>query len=413
METKKPSIRPVLIFLFVVLFSFFGLNTAHAQNKAPLPDHTKSQMSSNRNLAWKPDTVTTYNTTGLKEKIIYTYNPSGKLLSVLSVNWENNEWVNSYKHTYIYEENSSIKLELEWQNGEWQNSYQITTTYDNNENKLNEIFKEWQNENWTNYFKITWSYDNNDNMLTETYQMWQTDTWSDYSKLNYVYDDEDYLTSYTFLFFENNEWVNFTKNTYAYNIDGSPLSYFIEHWETSSSEWAPAYKGIHEYDDSGNITTTSEVIWQSNEWVNHERFSYTYDNSNNAIIGMCEKYQDSMWVATLSNLDLYSNQTSIFIIREVYRYKTSYIDFTTNTESYTESSKISIYPNPTKNQLHINFTEYKNNSIEIFNLQGQLCHTQELLSNRTVISTQSLPKGLYTIKVKNKTGFDVFKFIKE
>lgn len=89
----------------------------------------------------------------------------------------------------------------------------------------------------------------------------------------------------------------------------------------------------------------------------------------------------------------------------------------TGGQAYIKESKknnLTIYPNPAKTSITLQFSEYTNSkSIEIFNSQGQLVKSDELSLNTNFISNSislsELPSGIYFIK----SGIFIGKIIKE
>ena len=74
------------------------------------------------------------------------------------------------------------------------------------------------------------------------------------------------------------------------------------------------------------------------------------------------------------------------------------------------NKNISIYPNPVKNELNIEFEGETNFSI--INLMGQVIYSENLVNN-TIVQTANLPSGVYLIKFKTGKTFEYRKFIKE
>lgn len=72
------------------------------------------------------------------------------------------------------------------------------------------------------------------------------------------------------------------------------------------------------------------------------------------------------------------------------------------TENFIQEEKISYYPNPVQEELYVNWKNKDNNlvnSIELFNLNGQLIKTYpDLKSYETAtINFQSYPEGFYEV----------------
>jgi len=77
-------------------------------------------------------------------------------------------------------------------------------------------------------------------------------------------------------------------------------------------------------------------------------------------------------------------------------------------------SKITLYPNPTTNNLTINLgnNNVKNSSIEVIDLLGKTMLKQVLHSKKSIISLSSLPQGVYLVKFRNELGSKVYKVVK-
>ena len=84
----------------------------------------------------------------------------------------------------------------------------------------------------------------------------------------------------------------------------------------------------------------------------------------------------------------------------------------TNTSLFnvTDPFKVSIYPNPVKNYLNIEFdgeVEY-----ELCNSIGQVIYNGNLIKS-TLLNVQKLTKGLYILKFKQGNEFVIRKFVKD
>lgn len=79
---------------------------------------------------------------------------------------------------------------------------------------------------------------------------------------------------------------------------------------------------------------------------------------------------------------------------------------------------ISVYPNPAKNYLFLNAENFNTNepfSIEVYDYSGKNCLIQQVnFRESNIIDIQTLPYGLYFIKISNNNSEPVYhKFIKE
>jgi hypothetical protein len=79
-------------------------------------------------------------------------------------------------------------------------------------------------------------------------------------------------------------------------------------------------------------------------------------------------------------------------------------------------SELIVFPNPAKDVLNVYLIQFKNlqnNSISIYNIQGQLLLQQGIKQQQTEINISSYAKGIYIVKVINDDNPVVSKFIKE
>ena len=75
------------------------------------------------------------------------------------------------------------------------------------------------------------------------------------------------------------------------------------------------------------------------------------------------------------------------------------------------NSQVSVFPNPTNDQLNIQGHDIK--QVTIFNTLGQKVLEREAQSNAVSISMKSLPKGVYLLQVMTEDGLDTRKVVKE
>ena len=77
----------------------------------------------------------------------------------------------------------------------------------------------------------------------------------------------------------------------------------------------------------------------------------------------------------------------------------------------------SIYPNPTKDIIHIEFknSRFTNKLIEIYNSNGQVVLSKKPVSsdNNIMINMSELSQGIYILRVQNDEEFSIKQIIKE
>lgn len=71
------------------------------------------------------------------------------------------------------------------------------------------------------------------------------------------------------------------------------------------------------------------------------------------------------------------------------------IDLASNEQAF-------IYPNPSKGKFMVQLNDYTSKTeIEVYNISGQIVHSEYISSNKTYIDLKGVQKGIYLIKVKN------------
>jgi hypothetical protein len=72
-----------------------------------------------------------------------------------------------------------------------------------------------------------------------------------------------------------------------------------------------------------------------------------------------------------------------------------------------------LFPNPTSSVINIQLDNniYRNNSMRIYNLLGELLETKRISTSRTVLDVSNYPKGVYLININSEQGNKTKRFI--
>lgn len=89
----------------------------------------------------------------------------------------------------------------------------------------------------------------------------------------------------------------------------------------------------------------------------------------------------------------------------------SSFDFSTLSVKKNELSSLAVYPNPVKDIIHITNTNVNLVKAELHNLNGQLVLSKE--NNLTAINVNSLPSGIYMLKIYSEKTQKTIKILKQ
>ncbi len=186
---------------------------------------------------------------------------------------------------------------------------------------------------------------------------------------------------------------------------------------------------MHDGTDPSRISTSDQ--WISNnmdayiQWTksNNSLFILTFDEDNDSSLN----HITTIFTGKMIQSGRYSSMINHYSILHTFEkiYGLPYIGDSITVAPITycwkqikvipDSITISdgkIYPNPANGFLIIELTDYINANVEIYNLKGQLIQSNPLLSKKTEVNIGNLVNGYYLMKIKNKEGIIVNRFIK-
>jgi len=93
---------------------------------------------------------------------------------------------------------------------------------------------------------------------------------------------------------QTNAWVNDERWSATYDANGNTLTELLELWQAQI--WVNDWRETYTYDANGNRLTSFFEVWQTNAWVNSSRRTYTYDANGNWMTYLYEQWQANAWV---------------------------------------------------------------------------------------------------------------------
>jgi hypothetical protein len=84
-----------------------------------------------------------------------------------------------------------------------------------------------------------------------------------------------------------------------------------------------------------------------------------------------------------------------------------------NTSSFDVNLDFKLYPNPTKDIVTIELSQFSNTKLEVYDINGRVLLNQNLNTTSNQINIQSFPVGIYLFKITSQEGTAVSKVIKQ
>ncbi len=330
----------------------------------------------------------------------HTYDASNLLANIQSQDWNvtSSVWGNAQKQVITRDSNNNIAqiVYLQWNlvTLNWENSASSSMTYNANNKILTFIFQLWQNGNWINSSNFLCTYGNNQQISNLLLKNWNTNTnnWDISSRYDYNYNSNNKEELVVSQSFDNisNSWTNYQKFDYFYS-QNNLTSVLTQNWNTSN--WQNFALTSYEYDANQRQTIVLTKTWDLNLnlWLNNYLVNNTYlgnDNNINSSIFQLWNLAINQW----ENLQ-----------------KLTFTYFTPNlaTNLIIEEATILIFPNPTTDFLTVLATTEKE-SFKIIDLMGKVYSNGILSNEKTILSVENLPKGVYFFTTNTKS----VKFIK-
>ncbi len=203
------------------------------------------------------------------------------------------------------------------------------------------------NNVWEIFFGAKYLYTYNDagNVLETVYQLWNTDNWENYIKTEYTIGIQGEWIEYVEYLWENESWINNNRFTDIvwHNWDKLQLqNYTKQEW---NNEWVNTDRFSYTY-TGNNYTAIREVFinddWVLNEretytitateetdlfehydngtWINNERYSVFYNELGAVVRSKIEKWEDNTWLLLSSTRYLLTYNENNDIVEKICQY---------------------------------------------------------------------------------------------
>ncbi|MBK7981837.1 MAG: T9SS type A sorting domain-containing protein [Ignavibacteriae bacterium] len=174
-----------------------------------------------------------------KSKYLYTYNDRNKLVKKEHQYFIDDtvNYITTEETTLMYDNDDKIIYELFKiisPEGEMINSSNMSFNYDSNGRLLTKISQIWQNDNWGNDTKYSFVYDK-DNLVQVAMDNWWDSTWNVSLKTTYLYDIFNNKTSKESYYYTNGNWIK--SGFELYKFSNSTLDSIESKYNSEGSEY--------------------------------------------------------------------------------------------------------------------------------------------------------------------------------
>jgi hypothetical protein len=317
------------------------------------------------------ETMPEWNSGDIKfvQRFLISYDSLDRFKEFIVQRYLNNEWVNEDKQIEYYNVYDQLERRFNcfWNNDEWFCDIQLLYFYNSIGELEEEYYQIGDGVNWINKFKTIYMYDHSGNMIGKE------------NKRNI-----------------EGEWIDSTKMCISYTQSNKYLKIIYYQWKDSVYDITQMVD--FKYDKSDNLIEKLTAIDSSGNIVNFLKGLYSYDNFNNLILSIYQR-----WNADWTN----DTKTEYY-----YGTKLKVDEF----ESF-KKSNFHIKPNPSSEYIEIsNFNHTINRmvdellDIKIYNVFGECLLSVGANSRSPLqrIDISHFPNGIYFIRIGEEYG----KFIK-
>lgn len=315
------------------------------------------------------------------------YGSSGNLDSILSFLPDESTPYDKEYHTYTLSGRKASILYIRYNTSRqrWENFLKISYTYNDVNFSVIELTEYFNNGNWENEARVVRNYDFDSRLLKETFEEWNQNSWRFTKKAEYYYKSPSLKGLFNFVWNQvNNSWDTASEKIDILNPGVGILESNL--LIKNNSVWTNSERTVYGYGSNGVSDTVTTFQNDSSSWKFKERYYYTY-GSNGLEAITYQSYQIT-WGGQLKWVNW---------IRRRYEFNQAL------SQNSNINSSISVYPNPANQWVKIKFEEDKN-SIEIYDLKGDLVLNDFSDKGEKELDISKLSSGLYLLRIQNASG---------
>ena len=339
-------------------------------------------------------------------KGIYTSDAECKVSPInLFFDWNTSTsaWDSSSEYFYTYDANGNT-LNYFWKygfgSGKLKSYSYVINNYSGGQ-KTDHVTQYWLDflTNYRNTYRSLYHYNGQQKIDTSFEQNWDTasTSWKTNARIIYVYDGAGNNTQYLYQVY--NTGTSSFDNSYKYDYVYTPFnevdSFYYKLWNSGSSSW-PDYQ-VTKYSYNGSNIRTGYITqsYAGGTWSNSAKADLTYDANGQQELNTYYQWNTGTWLQS-------------------YRYRYWYGCTQTVGIENVKADAWSVFPNPVMNKLQIEIPMVQGfNEFSVVNIEGKTMLQQKANVGVNIISTESLPAGIYLLNWQANVQWLTKRFVKE
>ncbi|MCC6724866.1 MAG: T9SS type A sorting domain-containing protein [Saprospiraceae bacterium] len=328
----------------------------------------------------------------------YEYNNQGVLIGQTEQHWDTltNAWVN-YTHTQNTPNANGDYTEVlnqTWDGQTWQNVERVKSVFGANGVIESLTQQVWENGAWRNNLRILYASNAFGKFVLTKFQLWSTTTnlFYDVNRQTYFYDSaqpELEVKQITEVYNQDEmRWDSSSQLLKAYDSQGSMTEQATQLWSPVDSTWTNSNRIFQNFNAAGDVTLRTEFVWNGSQWVNFFQVNNVYDTAANQT-----RFEVSQWDVTqwrmLTSCDFYPRFHHLVLAAN---------------EPLVQPCN---WPNPYRLGTPVQCAfigEGNAKRLEVYDLSGQLLHSQNIEKQEVVEINAPLPTGFYILKTTGNNG---------
>lgn len=402
--------KPILAIIF---FDLIGLNLTAQENILPPNSSPRSDvfiLDSLVDWGWDSLSADWY----LNHRTIYTYDDNQNSTEETESTYDVVQgWYDVQRslNTYDAENRLTNVIDQNWDGFSWVNTDQLVYTYDGNGDLVLQSYKNWDGTSFVDFYQQIFTYDNNHNILTRISQVWNGTLWNNGTRQVSVYNANNLLTIRVNQSW-NGAWNDVTRTLYTYDVNNDLDTLLSQKW--SFNAWNDDYRSVYDFDAHHNRTFIKEQLAIGiGVWEDQEKYEYMYDQFDNVTHLVNSDYDNGNWIPVyqynIINDDDQNRSSEVF-----QNWENGWENADSTQYYYTNLTGVkeilaphvmSLYPNPTNDQLNIEFEKAFEGQISIYTVQGKLVAQERNFSENVArVNVSGCLPGQYIIVLRSGNG---------